>query len=530
MRLLRVKTPGRQPRGAAFRAPIRSFIGGLIRVRLWIGVHVIPEIFTMESAPYQPFDHGSPGNLRIVRVVSLSMRRTFVLAALLLFSASLSHACSCFTPNPICSAYWQTPVVFRGKVIGLTLVSHTETPVKNLDGSTSTVISPGFIRAHFSVLETFKGTPQREITILTNEQSSACGFSFEEGGEYVVFAFAKQASDELWTSKCSLTHKLEAGKEDTDLTWMRGLLSAPGGATIFGKLVPPRGLESKIPSPWIAILGPEVHRAVPDKNGHYAFNGLSPGEYTVSAVMPPGFAAPGERKLTVADKGCAQVDWEVLYDSHIRGRITDAAGHPLQDIAMALKRRDSRMATGFADVNLGGTDSDGRYDFSRVPPGDYLISANNLGPSPTRPYPRVYYPNADSDLEAAEVHLAPSGILEDIDITLPNAWKPVTVHTRVLQPDGSPATGAEIFARDIDYLWSVEPATATAGPDGRAVLSVYERRIYYLTSTMSGGTQQRCAGPLRFAAKDGAVLDAITVEHNWGNCLAQLNPNFRPPR
>jgi len=457
------------------------------------------------------------------------MRRAFVLAALLV-SPNLSKACSCVAPNPICSAYWDTPAIFRGKVIELTPVSFTESQLKNLDGSTSTVISPGFIRARFSVLETFRGQPQKEIAVLTNEQGSACGFSFENGGEYVVFAFTKEESDELWTSKCTLTHKLEAGKEDANLAWMRALPSASGGATIFGKLVPPPGLENGVQSARISILGPEVHDAVADEKGHYGVNGLSPGEYTVSVVMPRGFATAGERKVTVADKGCAQVDWEVLYDSHIRGRTTDAAGHPLNNIFMALQRRDSRMATGLADVSLQGTDSDGRYDFSRVPPGEYVISANNLGPSPTRPYPRVYYPSADSDLQAAEVHLAPSGTVENVDITLPNAWKQVTVHTRVLQTDGSAATGAGIYARDIDYLWSVEPAMATAGPDGRALLTVYEGRTYYLTATITAGTQQRCAGPLKFLAKDGAVLDAITIEHNWGNCLAQLNPNFRPPR
>lgn len=473
--------------------------------------------------------HGSPGNQRIGRLVSLSMRRTLTLAVLLV-SPSLSHACSCVTASPICSAYWQTPVIFRGKVIELTLVSHTETPVKNLDGSTSSIVSPGFIRARFSVLEAFRGEPQKEMTVVTSEQSSACGFSFEAGGEYVVFALAKQASDELWTSKCTLTHKLEVGKEDVDLTWMRALPAAPSGATIFGKLVPPHGLENAVPPARISILGPEVRDTLPDKKGHYAFDGLSPGEYTASALMPPGYAAADERKVTVADKGCAEVDWEVLYDSHIRGRVTDATGHPLKNIFMVLKRRDSRMATGFADVSLQETDSDGRYGFSRVPPGDYLISANNLGPSPTRPYPRVYYPNGDSELQAREVHLAPSSTIENVDITLPNAWKQVAVHTRVLQTDGSPATGAEIYARDIDYLWSVEPAMTTAGADGRAVLTVYEGRTYYLTATIAGGSQQRCAGPLKFAAKDGAVLDAITIEHDWGNCLAQLNPNFRPPR
>jgi hypothetical protein len=26
------------------------------------------------------------------------------------------------------------------------------------------------------------------------------------------------------------------------------------------------------------------------------------------------------------------------------------------------------------------------------------------------------------------------------------------------------------------------------------------------------------------------TLQAITMEHDWGNCLAQLNPKFAPPK
>jgi hypothetical protein len=450
--------------------------------------------------------------------------------ATILLAPTCSYACSCIGPNPVCSEYWRSPVVFRGKVVERTLLSHTETTVRNLDGSTSTIHSPGFYRVRFSVLEAFRGELQEEITILTNEQSSACGFPFEEAGEYVVFAFSKEGSGELWTSKCSLTHKLQAGKEDADLTWMRALRSAPGGATIYGRLAPVQGLEESNLPVTVSVRGPEAREAVLDSNWQYTFTGLSPREYTVSALMAPGFVMADARKVTVTDKGCAQVDWPVHYDGHIRGRVTDGSGKPLDNIYMVLQRRDSHVPTGLAQVAVNQTDPNGRYDFLRVPPADYLVSANDLGPSPTRPYPRVYYPNADSETDAAGVHLGASTIVEDINISLPNAWKRVVVHTRVLQPDGSPATQAQVDARDIDYLWSVEPAMATAGPDGRAALTVYEGRTYYLTATISGGTQQRCAGPLKFTAKDSVILEPITIEHNWGNCLAQLNPNFRPPR
>ena len=106
----------------------------------------------------------------------------------------------------------------------------------------------------------------------------------------------------------------------------------------------------------------------------------------------------------------------------------------------------------------------------------------------------------------------------------------VTVRARVLEPDGSPATGADVLAYDIEYSSSPERARADAGVKDDAALTVYEGRTYYLIAIVSGGTQQRCAGPLKFTAKDGVRLNAITIDHNWGNCLAQLSPNFRPPR
>jgi hypothetical protein len=412
-----------------------------------------------------------------------------------------------------------------------TLVSHTNETVKNLDGSSSVVESPGYYRVRLSVLEMFRGELQsQEIDILTNEQSSACGFPFETGAEYVVFAFTNQGTNELWTSKCSHTHKLAPGKEDVDVSWMRALATAPKGATIYGTLVPTPKPAGANPSAAIHLRGQESRNAIPDENGKYAFSSLSPGEYTVSVALPSGFAADADRTVTLVDKGCSQIDWPARYDGHIRGLVTDADGHPQPGIFTVLQRRDSNSATGFADVDLKDTGPDGRYEFSPVPPGDYLVSTNHLGPSPTRPYPRFYYPDAESDAGATTIHLPVSGTVDNINVTLPNAWRSVTVHARVLLSDGSPAVGADVDAYDANYLWSGEPARADADRDGRATLSVYEGRTYYLVATISGGTQQQCAGPLRFAGKDGVTLGTITIQHNWGNCLAQLNPDFRPLR
>lgn len=466
-----------------------------------------------------------------MRLARLYGMRRVLLIAILVLAPGVSYACSCAGPSPVCSAYWQSAVVFRGRVVEQTLVSPASQTVKNLDGTSSTVQGPGYYRVRLSVLEMFRGGPHsQEIDILTNEQSSACGVPFETGAEYVVFTYSNEDSNELWTSKCSHTHKLEAGKEDADVSWMRALATAPRGATIYGNLIPSLNPAGPSPSATIRLSGTETRSAVVDENGKYLFGGLRPGEYTVSAALPAGFAPNEEQTVTVGEKACSQVDWPVRYDGHIRGLVSDADGRPMPDVFMVLQRRDPNSATGFADIDLKDSGPDGRYDFAPVPPGDYLVSANHLGPSPARPYPRLYYPNAESEEGAATIHLPASGTVDNINITFKNAWRAVAVHARVLLPDGSPAVGADVNAYDADYLWSGEPTRADADAEGRTTLSVYEGRTYYLVATISGGTQQRCAGPLKFAGKDGATLGTITIVHNWGNCLAQLNPDFQPPR
>ncbi len=461
----------------------------------------------------------------------LGMRYSFVLAAFLL-SPAFSHACTCIGPNPVCSAYWQSPIIFRGRVLErIHTLDKPPQSVKNLDGTTSTLIGPGRYRVRFQVLETLRGEPhQQEITVLTNDQETACGFPFKDGGEYLVFTFPDQATGELSASKCTHTHALEAGKEDSDLSWMRALAASPAGATIFGSLVLPPGVVGPDRTSTVTIRGAENRDVVPDGEGRYAVSGLAPGKYTVSAVVPSPLVTGKARTVAVLDKGCAQVDWRAYYDGHIRGQVTDATGHPLAKVPVALERRDPTLATGHGGVAFKETDAQGHYDFSFVQPGDYLVAANPWGPSPTRPYPRVFYPWAESADAAASIHAAASATVDDINVTLPNAWRKVAVHARALLPDGSPAIGADVTARDVDYLSSIEPAMANAGVDGRTTVVVYEGRAYYLTATISGGTQQRCGGPLKFTAEDGLILEPIIIEHHWGNCLAQLNPRFRPPR
>jgi len=378
---------------------------------------------------------------------------------LVLSITSFTHACSCMGPSPTCSAFSQSPIIFKGKVIELTLLRPPVTPIKNLDRTTSTIINSGQYKVRFSVSETFRGQVQQEITVYTQEQRSACGFPFKNGTEYIVFTDENKATGQLETSKCSHTHEFEAAKDDIDVSFMRGFAKAPAGATIFGNLKMPSGVVSSAAQ--VILRGAENHDLAPNEKGAYSIAGLPPGRYTVTAKVPAGFSTRGMRTVSVPDKGCAEVDWPIYYDGHIKGRVTDTTGMPLGNMSMELSRRDRSSRNGFSGVNMLNTDADGRYDFAQVPPGDYFVVANQLGPSPERPYPRVYFPDAETQETATEVHLESSAVQEHIDITLPKAWRSVIVRTKIVLQDGNPAAGAEISAYERQLMgWR----TSMVGP------------------------------------------------------------------
>jgi hypothetical protein len=360
--------------------------------------------------------------------MSISICRLLLAMSVLIPAAQSAMACSCGGPNPICSVYFGSPVVFRGTVVEKTLERPPIQEVRNLDGSTSKIMTPGIYKVRLSVSEGFRGAEgKQELTVSTNEQSSACGFPFEVGKEYLVFTYKNEAEDQLWTSKCSKTHALQSST-DMDLEWMRGLAAAPPGGMIFGHLMLSR--TEPFTRGAVTIRGAANHDVAPDATGSYEVKSLPAGEYKVSMTAAPGFTNPAERTVTVAEKGCAEVDWYVSYDGHVRGRVADVDGIPMGHLMLNLEKKDANSASGMAMVNLKETGEDGRYDFPQVAPGEYIVIANNLGASPARPFPKVYYP-ASSTLEGAlPVQVSASGSVDGVDIVMPRAWKKVTMGSR----------------------------------------------------------------------------------------------------
>ena len=143
----------------------------------------------------------------------------FLLFAILFTSIftfpSSAKACLCVPTTSTDTEFSRSSAVFSGTVVSIK-ENDKKAPYK-------TVL--------FEVAETWKGKQQGQIVVSTGFSEADCGFEFEEGREYLVYAHesptdagAKPLDDSstggikpLNTTSCSGTGKLEASQEEVKL-------------------------------------------------------------------------------------------------------------------------------------------------------------------------------------------------------------------------------------------------------------------------------------------------------------------------
>jgi hypothetical protein len=436
---------------------------------------------------------------------------------LLLFASFSVHAASCGGTVNVCSSFEKSRVVYRGRVLE---IKHLPAPASDVitypDGSTA--LSGTLERVadfRVEILEVFKGNPGAPGAEVVIETSPT---QFVEGKEYVIFSDPNPEMAAGQTGICILDHYIDNPNQDAYLTWLRAYPSAQPTANIFGNVS--MGYQGKdIPSIKITISGQQNRTIYSAEDHTYSFEGLPPGIYTLTATVPAGFA-PLQKDMatvTVSAKGCAEVDWNIGLDTHVRGRVTDSEGAPVAGARVGLLRPEENRL-GFTAVSSQRTNADGKYDFTKVQVGDYWVGLYFMGPTNNEAHAPVFYPSGADTSTAKLIHLGPSENAENIDLVASPALRSINLHVRVVNPDGSPAIQAHVDASD--PLTPITALTTIADDNGDAEISLYEGREYRLIANTSGYREPVCGGPIKFVAKDGMQLGTIKLDKSWDECRA----------
>ena len=114
-------------------------------------------------------------------------------------AAAAARACSCMPypddPREAVQRAWEhSDAVWSGEVIDQRPVS--------VEGA------PAAIEVTLKVARRWKGPEEAQVKIRTSDNSAACGYNFETGAQYLVFAHRDEQSDTYGTGLCSLTRPL----------------------------------------------------------------------------------------------------------------------------------------------------------------------------------------------------------------------------------------------------------------------------------------------------------------------------------
>lgn len=420
--------------------------------------------------------------------------RLLLAAAALLLPALLARearACTCAGNRAPCQDYWRADAVFVGVAVGESKFTVDEGSYKH---------TQRLVR--LAVEQPLRGVEAAEVEVATGWGGGDCGYQFQRGGRYVVYANRGEKDGRLYTGICMRTRTLAEAEED--LAYFRGLGAAEPTGTVFGE-VHRRNYFWKegdltilpVADAEIKVEGADVSRELKtDAGGRFRVGGLAPGKYRVMMKVPPGLfyeTGEGEKRtvvheLEVAARGCAQSDFYLESDTRVAGRVLEASGRPAANIPLQMRGApsDARNINTFLYAK---TDAEGRFEFKAVPPGEYLLGVRLLGSvGQPLPYPRTYFPGTPSRDAAGVVRVKEGERLGDLEMRLPAPLEEYEVTGTVVWEDGRPAPGASVYVNQTDDDRTGDSRNVQADERGRFVVKVYEGMNYRMSAYPRGAT------------------------------------------
>jgi len=279
----------------------------------------------------------------------------------------------------------------------------------------------GRLKVTWSVSEWFRGAAGNTLVVRTEVGTEACGYPFEVGHEYLVFANWNQGNVTVTTCSATQPSKMAVAR----IEQLRALRDGSTLPDLYGFVGthPLRsdqaGWEQVQPMPELTVTARSdsaEYRTQTADDGLYRFRGLPRGRYHLSVAAPPGRRAlwQGNAEHPGASPGifCA-MNFEVFWDGLITGTVIRRDGQPASGTITAQYVGPETLPAG----PFGAYVKDGRFEILRLPPGRYrLMFLPTVGDRPAGP--EVYYPGTQAHSAAALIEVDEGAHVEGLLFTV----------------------------------------------------------------------------------------------------------------
>lgn len=405
-------------------------------------------------------------------------------AVVLLVSFTDATACSCAESGPPCQSFWTADAVFSASVISKSMTT--------VDSDVDLKRKEQQVAVRLLVEDVFRGSlGGNDVEILTGMGGGDCGYNFEKGRKYLVYAYEHKGK--LYASICSRTRLLSEAKDD--LAYFRNLPPENSGGSILVKVIkrsPPLNENSNYevkPMPGVRIVAEaseQTYEGKTNSEGQFEFRNLPPGKYKVSSDIPRTERNYWQTEATIEDRTCFGVEFWNNVEGTISGTVFDENGNPARGVKVDLI--DLADATNQSpDGRLRYTTPEGRYELQNIPPGKYLLGVNLIGaPSSQCPLVRTFYANPNSPI-AGYVEVKQGDELKGYDIRLLPGGAERTIEGIVVWPNGKPAVRASVrLANGFEPHYGIGDPKGV-DPEGRFVLKGMEGCRYWIYAFTYGG-------------------------------------------
>lgn len=432
-----------------------------------------------------------------------------------LINIDIASACSCINQPSVYDSFRDTPIIFVGQVDSI-----KEEKVKIIRFGEKEEIRTG-LTAYFTVKESLKGISESKVEVITGGGGGDCGFHFEKGETYIVFAWpnktgdrddskrissthiggsgVKISSNTLSTSICSRTRPLSYG--ETDLELIHALLNGNPDRRIYGKVFEsseefcqqgtcfPKNRDVIKEVTITAISSESSYETKTNEKGLFQFVNMVPGEYKIRVKFPTDYAMfydfdrPEQTILVKHTSFSYETYFNLGIDNRISGRVFNGQVPVGKQVEVTLIR------VGQANKDIAEipklheyTDEQGYYAFSKIPAGQYLLGICIADvPTNNTPYKKIYYPKSDSPSLAQVINLEKGQKITDLNFYMSERLSTFKISGVVKNKKGKLISGAEVNLYDLEDpsspVWGVDVKTDA---HGRFSITAFKGRNYQL--------------------------------------------------